>query len=425
MIQLFILADDFTGGLDTGVQFAEKGIQTRVVTNPEADFEQSAQGAQVLVVVAETRHLAREQAYRAVYRAVEKAVSLGIPHIYKKTDSALRGNIGAELTAALNASGADTLYFLPAMPGLNRVTKNGIHYIDSVPVAESVFGKDPFEPVGKSSVRELISMQSDAAVCLARPDSIPTEKGIVIVDAETNRDLCRAGQTLKERNSLRLMAGCAGFAGVLPDLLGLEKKEEAQAHPLLTNGLFVLCGSVNPITQQQLDYGEKHGFTRWHISPKEKLTPCYFDTPEGRDTLAVWQRACREEPWMILDANDQRDDNAESAAFAAQRGMTIQDMRESISGALGSLLPELLPGIRDRALLITGGDTLLQCMNRMKVWSMEPLMEVFPGVVLSRFQAKGAERYVITKSGGFGEQTLLCDLKKMIEKQSIINGAIA
>ncbi len=143
MIQLLILADDFTGGLDTGVQFAEKGIRTRVVTNPEADFELSAQGCQVLVVVAETRHLSKEQAYKIVYGIVKKGAQLGIPHIYKKTDSALRGNIGAELTAALDASGAKTLYFLPAMPGLNRVTENGVHYIDGVPAAESVFGKGP------------------------------------------------------------------------------------------------------------------------------------------------------------------------------------------------------------------------------------------------------------------------------------------
>ena len=325
----------------------------------------------------------------------------------------------------MDASGAPALYFLPAMPTLNRITKNGMHYIDGVPVAESVFGKDPFEPVRKSSVTELISLQSSAPVRLAKPDCIPSEKGIVIVDAETEGDLCRAGKLLKERNNLRLMAGCAGFAGALPELLGLEMKAGRPAQPLLTGGLFVLCGSVNPITQRQLTYGEKHGFTRWHILPQEKLIPGYFDTSEGRASLAAWKRVSQEEPWMILDANDRQDDNAESAAFAAQRGMTIQDMRENISGALGRILPELLSEIEDKTLLITGGDTLLQCMNRMRVWDMEPMTEIFPGVVLSRFQAKGAERYVITKSGGFGEQSLLCDLKKKIEEESIINGATA
>lgn len=43
MIRLFVIADDFTGGLDTGVQFAEKGIPTRVITNSEADYVKAAE----------------------------------------------------------------------------------------------------------------------------------------------------------------------------------------------------------------------------------------------------------------------------------------------------------------------------------------------------------------------------------------------
>ena len=35
--KLLVVADDFTGGLDTGVQFARQGIATRVVVNPDAD----------------------------------------------------------------------------------------------------------------------------------------------------------------------------------------------------------------------------------------------------------------------------------------------------------------------------------------------------------------------------------------------------
>ena len=69
---------------------------------------------------------------------------------YKKTDSALRGNIGAELSAALDGSGAGVLSFLPAFPRMNRTTAAGIHYIDGIPAAKSVFGQDPFNPVKES-----------------------------------------------------------------------------------------------------------------------------------------------------------------------------------------------------------------------------------------------------------------------------------
>ena len=34
MVKLLIIADDFTGALDTGVQFAARGAATRVITDP-------------------------------------------------------------------------------------------------------------------------------------------------------------------------------------------------------------------------------------------------------------------------------------------------------------------------------------------------------------------------------------------------------
>ena len=160
MILLLIIADDFTGALDTGVQFAARGARTEVVVDPQIDF--SACGADVLVVDTETRHLPAADAYKTVFDLVERARRAGVRFIYKKTDSALRGNIGAELSALLEASGLRQLPFLPAYPKTGRITKNGVHYINGVPVTESPFGKDPFEPVRHSVIAELIGEQCPA-----------------------------------------------------------------------------------------------------------------------------------------------------------------------------------------------------------------------------------------------------------------------
>ena len=92
-------------------------------------------------------------------------------------------------------------------------------------------------------------------------------------------------------------------------------------------------------------------------------------------------------------------------------------MRRRITGSLAALLAEAEPA-RTGALLITGGDTLLACLDRLGGQGLEPLLELFPGVVLSRFQANGRTRLVISKSGGFGEETLLTDLKALIEGQT-------
>ena len=128
MITLLIVADDFTGALDTGVQLAGCGARTRVVTDPAFSFEK-AQDAEVLVIDAETRHLPPSQAAGIVGDIVARAAAQKVPYIYKKTDSALRGNVGAELGAMLAASGEKALPFLPAYPQMNRLTRGGVHYI--------------------------------------------------------------------------------------------------------------------------------------------------------------------------------------------------------------------------------------------------------------------------------------------------------
>ena len=101
--KLLILADDLTGSLDTGVQLSKKGYEVSVLaanTGIPADFK-----ADVLVINTDTRHMKSSDAYRIISDLVKDAMSAGFRRFYKKTDSGLRGNVGAELSALLKESG--------------------------------------------------------------------------------------------------------------------------------------------------------------------------------------------------------------------------------------------------------------------------------------------------------------------------------
>ena len=63
---------------------------------------------------------------------------------------------------------------------------------------------------------------------------------------------------------------------------------------------------------------------------------------------------------------------------------------------------------------MTGGDTLLQCMNCLGVNQLEPICEMEKGIVLARFTCNGHTRHIITKSGGFGQESLMTDLAERI-----------
>lgn len=417
MIRLLIIADDFTGALDTGVQFAAHGNSTRVVVGHEADFSAAAE---VLVVDTETRHVPAAEAYDAVARLTREALRAGVRAIYKKTDSALRGNIGAELAAVLDASGCGQLPFLPAYPQTGRITRGGVHYVDGVPVTESPFGKDPFSPVRRADVTALIAQQSAQPACslpaLGETDALPARSGILVFDAETADDLARTGCRLRALGKLNVTAGCAGFAAVLPQLLGIDAGRPC-AQPELDARLLVVCGSVNPITLAQLNAAEQAGFARLRLSPRQKLEPDYWASGEGAAELQGIERTLAAHPRCIIDTNDPGG-NAPTAQYAAQHGIDTRTVRTRIAGGVGQLAGALFASPAVGTLLVTGGDTLLQCMNSIGVRELVPLCEMEKGVVLASFTCGGRTRHVITKSGGFGQEDLLVKLAARIASQT-------
>ncbi|MEG1145441.1 MAG: four-carbon acid sugar kinase family protein [Clostridium sp.] len=410
MVKLLIIADDFTGALDTGVQFAASGAETRVVTNINYDFDHVKETVQVLVLDAETRHLDSEDAYNTVFDITKRACRCKIPYIYKKTDSALRGNIGSELKAVLDAAKYPTLHFLPALPKMNRITKDGIHYVDGVSVHESIFGKDLFEPVTCSYIPDMMPELIPVTV-VNTSEQWQRSDGIMIYDAAADEELLTLGKLLMKEDELHITAGCAGFGAVLPELLGLtgqKQKEAAQSERFL-----IACGSVNPITKRQLDFAEQDGFIRIRLNSRQKLDERYYRTKAGIKDLETWKDLCMTEKRCMLDTND-LPGRRDTLDYAEANHMTLEELRVRISTTLGYIVKELVNMGVDSTLLITGGDCLVGFMKHIGCDEITPVCEMAPGTVLSKIETKDRELRVISKSGGFGTEQLFTDLAKMI-----------
>ncbi len=418
MIKLLVIADDFTGAMDTGVQFKAKGSLIQIASAKWIDsLLKSDRDLQVLIVDAETRHMTAQDAYQTVYQIVQSAVKAGVPCIYKKTDSGLRGNIGSELTAALNASGNKQLHFIPAFPLINRITVNGVHYINGEPVAQSVFGKDPFEPVHSSQVKEIIRSQSSVHTHLMGstvPDILP--QGILVYDSATDENLKQIAQTLKRRGELNLLAGCAGFASVLPDLLDLDRLEPQ--FPPVPQKLLVICGSINPITLRQLDEVQQAGALRIQLTPEQKLDDSWLTSPNGLQVTSEWMAQLKDAPLAIVEGNQTEEGDA-TQRCAARMGMDLEQVRAQISRTMGGVLERLLSLGLDATILVTGGDTLLAFLQRVGQDKLIPLGELAPGVVLSQIEYRRKKYAILSKSGGFGSDRLLLDLKEKLSLQKL------
>lgn len=391
MLQLLIIADDFTGALDTGVQFSSLGAKSLVVTERNYDLR-NAEGLDVLIFDSETRHVKPEEAYSTIHAIVSRAKENNIPYIYKKTDSGLRGNIGSELSGAMDALGLEEMAFVPAFPAMGRVTRGGVHYVDGLPVAQSMFGKDPFEPVRHSDVREIIAEQTDRT-------------GIHVYDAETDGDMIHiAGQL--GHSGLRLTAGCAGFAGVLAHVLGFHGRSAEV--PVMPRRLFMVCGSVNPVTRSQVDYARSHGFVYSSLGVTEKLSPSWPGSPECLEFARKFMDEAGSSH-AILDANNP-DESSQTEDYIHSHNLTPDDVRLNISRAVTGAAKSVMDLGLDARLLCVGGDTLLALMGAVGVHELVPVCEVERGVVLTSFIYNGRKYYIMAKSGGFGEKDLIVKL---------------
>lgn len=415
MVKLLLIADDFTGALDTGIQFAEYGAATKMLTSSEIEeglLEND--GIEVLVIDAETRHLSGSDAYRRVYYLVRKAVEAGIPHIYKKTDSALRGNIGCELRAVMEASEEHFLPFIPALPAMNRVTENGIHYVEGVPIHESAFGKDPFEPVRTPYVRDLFAEEDIPVRLFPKADNYRTDftrATIGIFDVATDEDIGRITAHLKQKCQLKVMAGCAGFASVLPSYLEIEKRQ--MKFPKLDQPLLVACGSVNPITRRQIEYGEAMGYRRVVMTPRQQLDENYLQTEEGQKWLERFNGYFEKSRVVMIDTGISNPKEVES--YRRRHHISLEEARVRIADRIGNILQRLLEQNSNRTLMIIGGDTLMSFVSKTNCREIEPVCEVEPGTVLSSMKIEEKKIWVITKSGGFGNRELLRMVAEKVE----------
>ncbi|MFV0502610.1 MAG: four-carbon acid sugar kinase family protein [Lachnospirales bacterium] len=414
MIKMLVIADDFTGALDTGVQFTRRNLYTKITTNIDFDYTNINDDLDILVIDAQTRHLSHKEAYNVVKSISKKAIAKGVEYIYKKTDSALRGNIGSELKGLLDSSSENSVYFIPALPKHNRFTKKGVHYIDYIPVAESVFGNDPFEPVKYSEVNKIISLQTDINITEVYNinESTTFEEGIVIFDASSDDDLNNIANKLYNDVHGKLFAGCAGFASVLPDLLGIRKKENKKI--VFDNGLLVACGSVNPITTKQIINGKKNNFKYFSMNKDQKLDKNWISNNKSQYTTTL--KDFSKDKYIIIDANNIKETHLINPnTFAKENNASLDEVRNNISVFIGHLVKDFIDRNNHKNIMIIGGDTLFAFIKNMGIELLEPLEEIYDGVVLSVFEYKNVKYNLISKSGGFGDENLIPNLVKIIE----------
>src|SRR5947207_1309320 len=119
---LTIVADDLTGACDAGTLFAGKApVPVTVWPDPPV-------AAEIAVVDTESRRLDRAAATDRVSDAA--AQRAGATSWFKKIDSTLRGHVGAEIVALLQATRTPSAVACPAFPSEGRTVLDRVLRVD-------------------------------------------------------------------------------------------------------------------------------------------------------------------------------------------------------------------------------------------------------------------------------------------------------
>ena len=410
-----ILADDLTGANDTGVQFARLGLRTRVCFG--ALQEQARDASEVVVIDTDTRNCDAALAYSRVFTVAQSLAQRNLPVIYKKVDSTLRGALGAELDAVMDAYATQLVVLSPAFPANQRTLLDGVLYLRDAPVAEGPFARDPHRPVTASHLPTLLASQTPRPVYALGLDTITagaqqlatrlqalhTPTGaIAVCDAVTDAHLTVIAEAARLLGEGCLLAGSAGLARPLAALHAEQVAEQQAAHILL------VIGSIHPIVRQQL-----HELVRQSAAYVVSL-----DLTAAADN-ALWT------PWLAHALH--RLENAPPDApivVTAPATPVTPAQNDLLLPRLAEFATAVLQRLRVQSVVATGGTTVRALSDRWGAAGLDLIDEIAPGIplgIVSGGQYDGLT--LVTKAGGFGDAATLvaivqhCQARKLTPRR--------
>ncbi|MCA6962594.1 D-threonate kinase [Pectobacterium odoriferum] len=430
--QVLVVADDFTGANDAGVGLAQHGARVNVV------FDVNKLHADLLgdavVINTDSRAASEETAFQRTTTAVEAWLAVGGQGwIVKKIDSTLRGNLGAEVTAALFATGTPVALIAAASPTLRRVTRKGEVWVNGRLLTDTEFASDPKTPVASASIATRLAEQTALSVAEIHLDEVRqanladrlqqlADEGVrlIILDTDEQDDLTHIVHAARTLPFRPLLVGSAGLSEALANTQNFTRKTE---RPLLA-----VVGSMSDIAQKQIAaVRRRRDVTLVEIDINALFSP---------DSSTVMASQCEDAVKALMNGNHCiirtcHDENQrfELDARCQQLGLSRQQLGETISHYLGELtrnsvqaLDSLTADSANRRLLgglyLSGGDIAIAVATALGATGFQikgQIASCVPwGYLLNSVIGTTP---VMTKAGGFGNETTLLDVLRFIEEK--------
>ena len=430
MDKIVIIADDITGGADTAVQFCALFDETVLVPYhqlPSALSQSDQMVSRAISIFTNSRALDSDVARKRLLSVAGQFSQSKPEWIYKKIDSCLRGNLGAEIDAIMDGLEFELSFIAPAFPEMGRTTVNDIHLVHGVPVNQTEISQDPVAPVTESRVPRLVAQQSRYPVGHVALDSL--QKGEVRLQKEITR-LARQGirhivfdstcrdhlavisRLLTSSDRRILPVGSAGLAASLACMLppGLRSRKDENRAPAGANHLIV-SGTTSDVTKKQLK-------ALLRVYPYREIIATADQLADSDQRAMLLKKAS--EAAKILSAENLivrigPQANSQTAAGKPARLLRAESVVEGIGLFVAAILKRCRPGF----LFATGGDTANAILTAIDGSAIRILGEIVRGMVHGRLIGGPLNGLaMITKAGAFGQADALIVLHETWKKMA-------
>ena len=424
MDNYLVVADDFTGANDTGVQIRRRGIPVRVIFSGRELCSltgNSETGGGSWVLDTESRFLPEAQAFEKLVSETEEIPFGNFLHVIKKVDSTLRGNIGAETRALAQCYVPELIVFAPALPDLGRATIDRIHCLSGTPISQTELARDPKTPVKIDDVQKIMAdafgeevfhvclntLRNDPDVlrrglAATRNDSLKRPR-IFSFDASANSDLQVIVRIVTATGQRVLWVGSAGL---VDNILSVK----APIPPALA-----VVASLSSVTRNQVLFAEKQGVSLVKVplcaileketDPEKPAEEAIALLKEGKDVI-------------LLSSSTYSAEEYQKAEEGARRaGLSTEAMSNFTQGLIGQITMLILKGAEISGLFLSGGDTAVSCFEKAGAAGSEIVTEIATGIPLMLLAGGKYEGLkVVTKAGAFGkEDAIFYGLRKLRE----------
>ena len=163
------IADDFTGASDAASFLVKGGMQVLLLNGvPENINKDDVAQADAVVIALKTRTQETRSAVADSVNSIKWLQAHGAKHFYVKYcstfDSTPEGNIGPINDAVMEYLRINHTLLCPSLPVNGRIVKDGILYVNGVPLAESHMKNHPLTPMHESNIALLMKPQSKYAM---------------------------------------------------------------------------------------------------------------------------------------------------------------------------------------------------------------------------------------------------------------------